>query len=311
VAAVGMQLLFLKFSRDDEREADHLGITYARAGGFNPQKMINFFNALEKMGDLSGGHSLPGFLSTHPLTGERIRNTQAMILAADTQLKVRPSEYLNRINNIVYGEDPRQGYVENGRFFHPVLRFYFTIPSEWKVQNTPAQVTLLSENGNAGVILRAEKTTEGLSQYAQKKTADSQGWRLIKQQNLTINGMSSFQQLYEITQENADDLKVRLSYIRKGSYIYTFISLSTVGDFQKYDYQFSTVIGSFNELRDHRYINRQPVRIKLFRASGRQTMQTMFRRAGMKKDLWEIFAIQNGMELTSIPQKNRLIKVVQ
>lgn len=311
VASVGMQLLFLKFSRDDERQADNLGIYYTRSGGYDPGKMVNFFNALQKMGDLSGKHSLPGFLSTHPLTGERIKNTQALILSTDSQLKVSPSVYLNSINNIVYGEDPRQGYVENDRFYHPILRFSFSIPPEWKVQNTPAQVTLISKDGNAGVILRAEKSSDKLSQYAQKQTADSQGWRLINEQSLYINGLTSFQQLFEITQEDTDNLKARISYIRKGSYIYNFISLSSAPNFQKYDYQFGTLIGSFNELRNPKYLNRKPSRIKLFRANGRQTLRNIFQRAGMKEDLWEKFAIQNEMELGAVPPQNVLIKVVQ
>ena len=70
-----MELLFLKFSRDDEREADRLGIEYSRKAGYDPSPMVDFFTSLQKMGDLSGkGSALPGFLLTHPLTSERIRN---------------------------------------------------------------------------------------------------------------------------------------------------------------------------------------------------------------------------------------------
>ena len=73
LAGIGVQLLFLKYSRDDERQADTLGVEYSRKGVYNPGEMISFFSSLEKQGDLSGGHALPGFLSTHPLTAERIR----------------------------------------------------------------------------------------------------------------------------------------------------------------------------------------------------------------------------------------------
>ena len=66
--------MFLKYSRDDERQADALGMDYSRADGYNPADMAVTFRALEKMGDLSGGKSLPGFLSTHPLSSDRRTN---------------------------------------------------------------------------------------------------------------------------------------------------------------------------------------------------------------------------------------------
>ena len=121
-ASVGIQLLFLQYSRDDERQADRLGIEYSRKGNYNPAKMVDFFSSLQKMGDLSGGHALPGFLSTHPLTRERIENTQAMIIDTDNRLNIRQNDYFDRINNMVYGEDPRQGFTEGNTFYHPQMQ---------------------------------------------------------------------------------------------------------------------------------------------------------------------------------------------
>ena len=146
-ASIGVQLLFLKFSRDDEREADTLGVEYSRKGGYNPGEMINFFASLERLGDLSGGQSLPGFLSTHPLTSERIQNNKDMLLESDRQLRIEKLGYLGALDNMVYGLDPRQGFVENNAFYHPELRFFFSFPEDWQVQNTPSQVTLATKEG--------------------------------------------------------------------------------------------------------------------------------------------------------------------
>ncbi|MDH4272678.1 MAG: M48 family metallopeptidase, partial [Candidatus Aminicenantes bacterium] len=112
LAGVGVQLLFLKYSRDDERQADTLGIEYAREGAYNPGEMVAFFSSLEKLGDVSGGHALPGFLSTHPLTSERIDRVRQMLTEGDRTLEVKERPYLGRIDGLVYGNDPRQGYVE-------------------------------------------------------------------------------------------------------------------------------------------------------------------------------------------------------
>jgi len=290
VTSIGIQLLFLKYSRDDEREADALGVEYARKGGYNPGEMVSFFSALQKLGDLSGGHSLPGFLSTHPLTRERIQNVQASLIESDRQLK---------------------GYVEGNTFYHPDMRFSFSFPRDWKFQNEPSQVVLASKDGQAAVIFQAEKSSENLKDYALRKAAELENKYFINEQSLTINGLNSFQQLYDISRQEKEALRVSITHIKKGPFIFTFYALSTIDNFPKYEFQFGTLVSSFNDLRDRSHLNRQPQRLKLIQASGRQTLKQIFMNAGLKKDLWAKMAIMNGMELDQIPEKNKLVKIVK
>jgi predicted Zn-dependent protease len=296
-ASIGIQLLFLKFSRNDEREADTLGVEYSRKGEYNPGEMINFFASLERLGDLSGGQSLPGFLSTHPLTSERIQNTKDMLLESDRQLKIEKNGYLGAVNNMVYGQDPRQGYVEKNAFYHPVLRFFFSFPEDWQVQNTPAQVTLATKDGHAGVILQAEKSSENLKDYADKMAVKIENREFIDERSFRINGLASYHQVYDISQQQGGEIRTRLSYIRKNGFIYTFLALSEQNEFSKYDRQFQSVVGSFQELRDARYLNRKPLRIRLVKTKGRESLETIFQKAGMAKDLWPKFATMNHMKL--------------
>jgi predicted Zn-dependent protease len=310
-ASVGIQLLFLKFSRDDEREADALGVEYSRKAGYNPSEMVNFFESLEKLGDLSGGHSLPGFLSTHPLTSERIQNTRDMLLESDRQLKIEKAGYLGSLNNMVYGSDPRQGYVEKNAFYHPELRFFFSFPQGWQLQNTPAQVVLATKDGKAGVILRAEKTTEDLKDYANRVAAKIENTRFIDDRSFRINGLASYHQTYDISQQQGGEIRTRLSFVKKNGFIYNFLSLSAKNEFSQHDRQFQTIVGSFQELRDRRYLNRQPQRIRLVKANGRDTLQAIFQRAGMDKESWPKFAIMNATALDAKPRSGQTIKIVR
>jgi predicted Zn-dependent protease len=310
-ASIGVQLLFLKYSRDDERQADQLGIEYARQASYNPQKMIDFFTSLQKLGDLSGGHSLPGFLSTHPLTKERITNTQAMITKTDKSLTTKQNAFLKQIDNIVFGNDPRQGFIEGNTFYHPQMRFYFTFPKEWNIENTPLRITLVSKDKKAGVIFLAEKSAAQLKDYAGKKAESIEGRQLIDEQSSVIHGFPSFHQLYIITQEDQQEVQARFSYIKQGPYIFTFSALSSKDDFKKYNAQFKTLVSSFNNLKDPKYLNRQPQRLKLIRANGKQRLRTIFQSKGIAEDLWSRFAIMNAMQPEQIPQKEHLIKVVE
>jgi predicted Zn-dependent protease len=311
IAGVGIQLLFLKYSRDDERQADQLGVDYSRKGGYNPGEMIGFFASLEKMGDLSGKHSIPGFLSTHPLTGERIQKTKEMLLESDSQLQVKNEPYLNKVENMVYGENPRQGYVENNTFYHPEMRFSFGFPQAWQLQNMPSQVIIGSDDGEAAVILKAEKSTEDLRSYAEKSTADVQSLKFLRDQRRKINGLTAYQQLFEYYPEDSPELKVLLSFIKYGSHIYTFTALSTITKFDKYDNQFDRLISSFKRLTNRAYIDRQPKRIKLHRANGRQSLQKILQESGIKEDLQPKFAILNGVELSETPPRDTLIKIIK
>lgn len=311
IAGVGIQLLFLKYSRDDERQADQLGVEYSRKGSYNPGEMIGFFASLEKMGDLSGKHSIPGFLSTHPLTSERIQNTKEMLLEGDRKLQVKQELYLNKIENMVYGDDPRQGYVEKNTFYHPEMRFSFGLPQAWQLQNMPSQIIIGSEDGEAAIILQAEKSSEDLHNYAQKMMSDVQNLKFLSDQSRKINGLSAYQQLFDYHPQDSPELRVLLSFISYGSYIYTFTALSTIPKFDQYDDQFNGVVGSFRRITNKAYLDRQPKRIKLQRANGRQTLQNIIQRAGIEEDLWPRFAIINGMELGDIPPDGTLIKIIK
>jgi len=311
VAGVGVQLLFLKYSRDDEREADFLGVQYSRSGGFQPGKMVSFFTSLQNLGDLSKGASLPGFLSTHPLTQERIQNVSQLLQASDQQLAVRKQSYLDRINGLVFGEDPRQGYVEKNVFYHPLLRFSFSFPEGWTLQNTPSQVVLSSKDGNAALVLQAEKSSEELSAYAQKKMSDLEGKQYVSDQHLRINSLPAYQQLFDVEQKEKEALRLRLTCIKKEDQIYSWTSLSTISDFSKYDEQFQSVVGSFKELVDKAFIDRKPIRITLIRANGRDSLRQIFQKGGMAEELWPKFAVMNGMELDKTPVMGQQIKIVR
>ena len=116
-AMQGMQLLFLRFSRDDEREADRLGVEYSSKVGYDAHKMADFFRVLQKMSMAESHGGIPTFLSTHPDPGDRYNavNQKASEWQSTLSMpewKVNQENYLRLIDGIVYGDDPRQGYVD-------------------------------------------------------------------------------------------------------------------------------------------------------------------------------------------------------
>jgi predicted Zn-dependent protease len=75
-AQAGTQLLTLRFSREDESEADRLGLVLAARAGYDPRAGVSLW---QKMGALSGGQAPPSWLSTHPAGADRIREIEAKL----------------------------------------------------------------------------------------------------------------------------------------------------------------------------------------------------------------------------------------
>jgi predicted Zn-dependent protease len=315
LAGTGLQVLFLKFSRDNENEADALGVDYARASGYDPADMAATFAALQRFGDLSGSGAgaLPGFLSTHPLTADRIAHVQALLKPEDRKLARRPEAYLQTIQNLVYGEDPRQGYVENGVFYHPGLRFQFAVPAGWTVNNMASRIALVAADQNGGVIVQGGKTTDTAEEYAKKQAAQiaRSGGTLLGENRTTVNGLACYEQAYQIAQENAEPIRMTLSCVKKGDWVFAFQAMSPANGFSRYSPDFKAVVASFRDLTDASKIDRAPKRLALVKGNGRDTLQSIFRQAGMPEKSWPQLAVWNALEATAVPAAERLVKVVK
>jgi len=72
-ANVGTQLMSLRFSRDDETEADLVGLEIAARGGYNPNAAVSLWEKMGQAGNKAGG---PAFLSSHPSGPARIQQLQ-------------------------------------------------------------------------------------------------------------------------------------------------------------------------------------------------------------------------------------------
>lgn len=311
LASIGMQLLFLKFSRSDEYQADSLGIRYARQAAYSPGEMLRFFTALENMTAESSSHSIPTFLSTHPMTKNRIAKVKEMVTSQDVHLAVKKEPYLHQVDGMIYGDNPRQGFVENGVFYHPEMAFYFTIPTDWVLENTPKQVVVSEKNGKAALILQAEPSNQDLDQYLQAKSKEFGQVELLQAGSEPVNRFNSRSAYYRVPQEQNEPLAVRLTCIRKGNMIYSFTGLSTYSTANIYQPVLDRSVYSFQQLNDPRYLNRGPVRLSLLRPDGRQTLQTLMTSAGVDRKLWKQMSVFNSIGLNAVPQAGQLIKLVK
>lgn len=311
LASLGTQLLFLKFSRSDEYQADSLGIQYARAGQFAPGEMLRFFTALENMSDESSSHQIPTFLSTHPMTSDRIAKVKEQLSSQDASLAIRRDDYLRRIDGLVYGDNPQQGFVENGIFYHPEMAFQYTVPGGWVVQNTPMQVVTAEKEGRAALLLQAETTGQGLDAYIQEKSQGLGQAKLLKTAGHAVNQFQARHAWYQVPQEQGEPLAVRLTCIRKDSLVYSFVALSVYSAANAFHPVMDGAISTFQGVRDSRILTRKPERLSLVRPDGRQTLEGMLSRSGIDRAHWKQLSVFNSLPLTAVPEASRLVKLLK
>lgn len=315
----GLGLLFLKFGRDAERQSDELGVEYSSKIGYDAHEMADFFKTLERKNTGTEGAELPDFLSTHPNPGER--NVTVNKLADEwskklnlTNPQIGRDTYLRKIEGLIYGEDPKQGYLENNVFYHPELKFQFPVPQGWNYQNTPQRVQMAPKDGKA--LMMMTLASDSSLQEAANSVVQQNNLQVLESSQVTVNGLNAIAMIADVKpqqqQQQQQAASVRtLSYlIQFNNNIYLILGASSVNDFNNYSQYFTNTMKNFKELKDASKINKlaERIRVKTVRQSG--TLKQALSNYNVPEKRMEELSILNGMQLTDKVLQGSLIKII-
>jgi predicted Zn-dependent protease len=313
LAQLGVGLLFLRFSRDNEREADDLGVEYSSKAGYDAIHMANFFETLERMNPGLDQSGLPAWFSTHPSPENRVQTIRLRAKEWQQKLGLRDSKthhdiYLREIDGLMFGDDPRQGYVEENVFYHPELQFQFLVPVKWKLNNKPSQVQMVSEGEDAIMVLSVAAGSS--PKEAVRAFISKTGVIVIRSDAIQVNGLLSQRIISEIhTQKTIYRL---VSYfIEKGKNVFIFHGLTSIDRFQNYGSLFDHTMRQFKELSDPKRINVKPDRIRIRTPKASDTLENILRSFGVQNEKLQEIALLNGRYLNQMIPANTLIKVVE
>lgn len=156
-ALQGSQMLTLSYSRNQELEADALGVQYLNGAGYDPRAMATLLSSLAAQNQLDAqlqgrnNATIPEWASTHPDPASRVRN--ALQLAGNGTGITNRDTFLSRIDGMIYGDDPEQGVIEGRQFIHPELRFAFTAPQGFYMINSPRAVSINGDQGRSQLTM--------------------------------------------------------------------------------------------------------------------------------------------------------------
>jgi predicted Zn-dependent protease len=272
----GLGLLFLKYGRDDEREADELGFNYAFRGGYDVSEFGDVFEAL---GRASGAQesALPSWLSSHPSSQERVDTARARAAARPAASNARSgrNDFLARIDGMVYGTNPRNGFFRDAAFYHPDLQFQLRFPDGWQHQNMTQAVVGASPDGAAAMQLSvadARDPEDGLRRFGGEA-----GVKLGAASRRTVSGLPAM--AAEFTAETQQGpVRGMAVFVSHRDRVYQIVGYAAASRLGTYSSAISTAIDSFGPLRDQAMLSIMPDRIAIVRLDRAQTLAEFAKR---------------------------------
>jgi predicted Zn-dependent protease len=312
VGGSAAQLLSLSYSRDNERESDRLGVEYAARAGYDAAEGAAFFTSLKRKSAQSG-QSIPTWQSTHPDPGQR--EDTIVELARQWDQKVEgpatarnQDAYYAAIDDIVLGQNPRQGFVEDGVFYHPELEFQFPVPAGWQTQNEPSQVAMIQPSQEAFVVFRVSQADTPAA--AASELAGQQGLTVQERRQTTVNGYDAVRVLAEGQTQQGQTIRLLATFVGYEGRVYAFQGLTTAPRYDTYRGALEGPMTGFDALRDASILNVQPTRLTVRPASRSAPFRTFVEAEALPDDISPTdLAIINQLGLDDPVEQGRPLKL--
>jgi len=316
LALAKSKLALASFSRNQEFEADAIGVRVAARAGYDPYGAVRFLTAMERNSNLKPEESAainpaaPDFLSSHPATPERIANAIATArqyrAPADNgqNFAQAKSNYFADINGIVYGEDPSEGFVRGRRFLHPKLGFTFTAPEGFALDNTAQAVLGIKRGGGEALRLDVVRVPaeQTLTDYLNSGWIENIDPATVEE--TTINGFPA-----ATAAAKGDQWDFRLYAIRFGSDVYRFI-FAAKHRTPETDHGFRESMDSFRRMTIAETEQAKPLRLRVVTVAPGDTVEKLAGKMAGGDRALERFRVLNGLDLGDKLKPGSEVKIV-
>ncbi len=312
LALARSRLSIATFSRGQELEADAIGVGIASRAGYDPYGASRFLTSMGRFAELRtatlGGNQPKDvdFLSSHPSTPERIS-----IAVANAKPFVNPraterdrEAFLRALDGVIYGDDPKEGFVRGRTFLHPNLGFAFTAPEGFALENTPQAVLGATTAGREALRLDAVRVEESqtLPEYIAKGWVEGINPSTIE--TFQINGFEA-----ATATARGEQWSFRLYAVRYGADVYR-IAFAARELTPQLEASFREAAMSFRRVPPEEAQAVRPLRIKLHRVVAGDTAERLAQRSAFSERHLERFLVLNGMQRGAKLNPGDYVKVV-
>ena len=306
------KLSIARFSRQQELDADRMGITDIAHAGFDPYAASRFLTALGEWSALrasisgAGSPDRPDMMATHPSTPERIAAAVAQAQKfgpPGTGVQERDG-YLSAIDGMAFGEDPLQGVVRGTTFIHPKLGFAFEAPEGFTLENQSAALIGVGEGGTEALRL----DSIALPDSTPLKTAIASGWidgvKTTNVESIKIGGLDAATAV-----ARGDQWSFRLGAVRLNGRVYRLI-FAAHSLTPEVDGRFRASLESFHLINAQDSAQAEPQSIRIVSAEAVDTPETMGARMSFLPRPLDQFLILNGLERKSPLASGQRYKII-
>jgi predicted Zn-dependent protease len=309
VALIRGKLRLAQFSRNQELEADAIGIKASGQAGFDATAASRFLQSMSAYTDfrsVSGATDASlDFLASHPNAPQRIELAQRHALQFGNGgggARDRDS-YLAGIDGLLYGDTPEEGYVRGNTFLHPKLGISFSVPTGFIIDNSAAAVTA---TGPGDVAIRFD----GVAVDKRTRLTDyiRSGWVAGLQDSSvearTINGNEAAS-----ARAAAEGWQFDITVVRAGDQVYRLLTAAPVASTQL-DSVAATVGGSFKLLSAQEKAALKPLRIRIVTVQpGQTTGAIAAQMVGVDRKL-DLFRVLNALAPGASVSAGDKVKIV-
>jgi predicted Zn-dependent protease len=311
LALAKTKLTMASFSRTQEFEADGIGVGISARAHFDPYGAARFLTSMERNAALKAGKTsldprAQDFLSSHPATPERIQNAQSNARQySSPQAGERDREtYLAAIDNIVFGEDPSEGFVRGRRFLHPKLGFSFAAPETFTLDNTAQAVIGVRDGGTQAMRFDVVRVPAEQSLGEYLNSGWMEGVDKASVEDVTINGFPAAS-----ASAQGDQWHFRVYALRFGTDVYRFIFAAKQKTTES-DRNARETVNSFRRLTLEEIQAARPLRIKVVTVQPGDTVESLSHRMAGIDHPAERFRILNGLDGHAQVKVRDIVKIV-
>ena len=313
---VGSELYMTSYSRQQEHQADDLGIRYLHKSGYDTFAMASFLESLDRESSLKAGEkgqtqAGTNYFATHPKTADRVNQALAIAGAYPANEKVtKRNEYLRLLDGMIYGDSEKQGFVRGQAFWHPQMGFTFTVPSGFTISNQPAQVVATSKATGAVIILDSVGNPKGLDPLTFMNQVWLPGKPATGVEKIDINGKSAVTASLAGTVQG-QPVTIRLIAIQwapNTMFRFQMAIPNNAGGGLIEDLKRTTY--SLRNMTAQEKQSIQPLKIKIVTAGGSDTVASLGSRMAVENNREEHFRVLNGLKNNDQVQAGQLYKVV-
>lgn len=314
IATQGLQLLFLKYGRDDERQADDLGLRYIDKENYDPREMPGVFETLRRVSAQQGaGGKVPGWLATHPSEEERIHTISSKVAqlesggASFANRTVNREGYLKQIDNVTFGQNPREGYFVGNTFIQPELAIQMRFPQGWRTSNEKSAVGALSPNQDALIVVTL--SDQNSPQAASQQFFSQQGVQQGQALQADLGGLPAVARVFG-AQTQQGDLRGIVAFVENNNRVYRIMGYTSSQRWGTYDNVIADSVGTFERVTDRNALNVEPKRVDVVSIPNSMTLDEFARRYPSTVDMATLAIINQADQNTRFPAGAEVKRVV-